>query len=133
MDHPSHRAWQGFTFEQICLDHINPIKKALGINGILSNNASWIGNTEQKSAQIDLLIDRRDHVVNICECKFSLDTFTINKSYADNLRSKISVFKEVSQTKKAVHLNMITTYGVSNNQYKDMLVQNEITMDDLFV
>jgi len=133
MDHPSHRAWQGFTFEQICLDHIIPIKKALGIDGILSNNASWIGNTEQKSAQIDLLIDRRDHVINICECKFSLDTFSINKSYADNLRSKISVFKEVSQTKKAVHLTMITTYGVSNNQYKGMLVQNEITMDDLFV
>lgn len=133
MDHPSHRAWQGFTFEQVCLDHIIPIKKALGIHGILSNNASWVGHTEHKTAQIDLLIDRRDHVINICECKFSLDTFTINKSYADNLRSKISVFREVSQSKKAVHLTMITTYGVTDNQYKDMLVQNEITMNDLFM
>ena len=80
-----------------------------------------------------MLIDRRDHVINICECKFSLDTFTISKSYADSLRSKISIFKEVSQTKKAVHLTMITTYGVTENQYKDMLVQNEIKMDDLFL
>lgn len=133
IDHPTYRAWQGFTFEQVCLDHVASIKKALGIHGIVSNQASWIGNNGIKSSQIDLLIDRRDHVVNICECKFSLDTFTINKSYADELRSKISIFKDVSQTKKAVHLAMVTTYGVSDNQYKDMLVQNEITMDDLFI
>lgn len=99
------------------------------ISGIQIQSFSW--NNPQ--AQIDSIIDRSDNVINICECKFSLDTFTIIKSYTDNLRSKISVFKEVSGTKKAIHLRMISTYGVTDNQYKDMLVRNEITIYDLFV
>jgi uncharacterized protein len=132
IDNPAHRAWQGFTFEQVCLDHIIPIKKALGISGIQSQHHSWRGGLAKKNAQIDVLIDRRDQVINLCECKFSLDTFTIDKSYADNLRSKISVFKNVTKTKKSVYLTMITTYGVDKNKYANLLVQNEIVMDDLF-
>lgn len=77
IDNPQQRVWQGITFEQVCLDQI---KKALGINGIKSNHASWRGKTESKQAQVDLLIDRRE-VINLSECKFSLDTFTIDKEY----------------------------------------------------
>lgn len=132
IDQPTHRAWQGFTFEQVCLDHIVQIKKSLGISGIQAEHAARRGTTEDKGAQIDLLIDRRDHVINLCECKFHLDTFSINKSYADALRSKITVFKEVSKTKKAVHLTFISTYGLHRNQYSDMLIHNEVTMDALF-
>lgn len=132
IDQPSHRAWQGFTFEQVCLDHILQIKKALGISGIQAEHAAWRGSMEDKGAQIDLLIDRRDHVINLCECKFHLDTFSIDKSYADSLRSKITVFKEVSKTKKALHLTFVSTYGLHRNQYSDMLVHNEVTMDAFF-
>ncbi len=133
IDNPVQRTWQGFAFEQICIDHIGQIKKALGISGVQSNHASWKGSTEEKSAQVDLLIDRRDQVINLCECKFSLDTFAIDKEYAEKLRSKISTFKTVSKTRKAVFLTMITTYGVEKNKYANQLVQNEVTMDDLFV
>ena len=132
-DSPLLRTWQGFTFEQVCLDHVSQIKKALGIHGIQSNNLSWKGKTPEKGAQIDLLIDRRDHVVNICECKFWIDSFVIDKEYAQKLKSKISVFKEVTKIKKAVFLTMITTYGVEKNANAAALVQNEITMDDLFI
>lgn len=132
IDQPTHRAWQGFTFEQVCLDHVPQIKKALGISGIQAEQASWRGATEDKGAQIDLLIDRRDHVITICECKFPLDTYTINKEYADQLRAKLSVFKEVSKTKKAVHLVFVSSYGLHHNSYSDMLVQGEVTMDALF-
>ncbi|MBL7815736.1 MAG: AAA family ATPase [Saprospiraceae bacterium] len=133
LDHPVQRAWQGFTFEQICIDHVCQIKKALGIHGIQSHHASWKGATAEKSAQIDLLIDRRDQVINLCECKFSLDTFSIDKAYSEKLRSKIQVFKTATKTQKAVFLTMITTYGVEKNKYANALVQNEVTMDDLFV
>ena len=132
IDHPAHRAWQGFTFEQVCLDHVGQIKKALGISGIQAEHAAWRGFTGDKSAQIDLLIDRRDHVITICECKYHLDSFTIQKDYSDQLRSKISVFKEASKTKKAVHFAFVSTYGLHRNQYSDMLVQSEVTMDALF-
>ena len=133
IDHPVQRTWQGFAFEQICLDHVWQIKNALGIRGVQSNNVSWKGSTPQKSAQIDLLIDRRDQVINLCECKFSLDTFSIDKAYAEKLRSKIAVFKTVTQSKKSVFLTMITTYGVENNQYANLLVRNQVMMNDLFV
>ncbi len=132
LDNPSHKAWQGFTFEQICLDHVPQIKKALGIQGVLSKEAAWRGGTEEKSAQIDLLIDRRDQVINVCEAKFSLGAFAISKDYSEKLREKISVFKAVSKTRKAVFLTMITTYGTEKNKHATALVQNEVTMDDLF-
>jgi uncharacterized protein len=132
IDNPAQRAWQGFTFEQVCINHITQIKKALGIHGIQSNNVSWKGATEEKSAQIDLLIDRRDQVINVCECKFSLDVFSIDKAYSEQLRSKIATFKAATTTKKAVFLTMITTYGVEKNKYAHALMQNEVIMDDLF-
>ena len=132
LDQPTHRAWQGFTFEQVCLDHVAQIKKALGISGIQAEQAAWRGATEDKGAQIDLLIDRRDHVITICECKFPLDRYTINKEYADQLRAKLSVFKEVSKTKKAVHLAFVSSYGLHPNSYSDLLVQSQVTMDALF-
>lgn len=132
IDNPLHRAWQGFTFEQVCIDHILQIKKALGISGILTRSASWRGEIDGKGAQIDLVIERRDHVINICEMKFSIDSFTINKDYAAKLRKKIDVFKKVTKTKYSVFLTMITTYGIDNNQYAKSLVQNDITMEDLF-
>ncbi len=132
IDSPVHRVWQRFTFEQVCLDHILPIKKALGISGIQSQHHSWRGAIEEKKAQIDLLIDRRDQVINLCECKFHLDTFTIDKAYSEQLRSKITTFKAATQTKKAVYLTMITSYGITKNQYANVLIQNDITMDDLF-
>lgn len=132
LDHPTLRSWQGIAFEQICIDHINPIKKALGISGILSNDVSWRGGTAEKSDQVDLLIDRRDQVINLCECKFSMDTFAIDKDYAEKLRSKIAIFKTVTKTKKAVFLTMITTYGLEKNKYALGMVQNEVVMDELF-
>jgi len=86
----------------------------------------------EKGAQIDLLIDRRDQVINICECKFSLDEFSIDKAYSEKLRSKIATFKTVTKTKKSVFLTMITTYGTAKNKYANLLMQNEVTMDALF-
>ncbi len=133
IDNPSYRAWQGFAFEQICLDHVRQIKIKLGIEGIQSKNVTWKGSNEKNSAQIDLLIDRRDQVINLCECKFSIDKFTIDKSYAENIRQKLSIFKSSTKTKNAVFLTMITTYGVTINAYANQLMQNEIVMDDLFV
>ena len=132
IDNPVHRAWQGFTFEQVCISHIEQIKKALGIHGILSREANWKGRNEEKYAQIDLLIDRRDQVINICEAKFSIDKYVITKEYAEKLRRKISVFKEVTKTKKSVFMTMITTYGIEKNKYSTSIIQNEVTMNDLF-
>ena len=78
-----------------------------------------------------MLIDRRDRIINACEMKFSENAFEITKEYDENLRHKVSVFKEITETKKAVQLVMVTTYGVKKNMYSSR-IQNEVTMEDLF-
>lgn len=131
MGNPSQRAWEGFTFEQVCIDHVPQIKQALGIQGVLTKEAVWKGGTAEQSVQVDLLIDRRDQVINICEAKFSMGMFEISKDYAEQLREKIQVFKSATGTRKSVYLTLLTTFGLQKNKHAAM-VQNVITIDDLF-
>lgn len=131
IDTPQHRAWSGYSFEQVCLTHIQQIKHSLGISGVHCNIASWRGKTGENGAQIDLIIDRNDMVINVCEMKYSISPFAIDKKYAENLRNKIGVFKEETKTRKSVFLTLITTFGIKQNEYSGM-VQSEIKMSALF-
>ena len=92
----------------------------------------FTGNEYLPGIQIDLLIDRNDQAINICEMKFHQKEFTISKSYAEQLRRKISVFSEVSKTKKQIFLTMITTFGLIENKHSQGLVDNQLLMDVLF-
>jgi hypothetical protein len=133
IDSSVHRTWSGYTFELLALTHIDAIKAALGISGVSTSVCSWRSskNASATGSQIDLLIDRNDNIINICEIKYSQGKFTIDKSYAQNLRNKIDTFIAETKTSKAIHLTMITTYGIVQNEYSSM-VQSEITMDELF-
>ena len=132
IDTPGYRAWSGYAFEQICLYHIYQIKLALGISGVISHTFSWKSQAKEQGAQIDLIIDRRDQVINLCEMKFSVSPFVITKSYANQLRNKIAVFRAETGTKKALYLTMITTYGVNKNKHSVDLIQNDLEMEILF-
>ena len=127
--------WQGLAFEQICWDHVKNIKKALGIEGIYSETSVWNkkGTTENKGAQIDLIVDRKDRIINLFEIKFSINEYTITKSYDENLRNKIAAFKNFTNTKKTVFLTMITTFGLVKNQYFGSSTSSEVTLNDLFL
>lgn len=131
---PSWKSWSGIAFEGICMKHIRQVKKALGIAGVQTEESVWRLNAgkDETGAQIDLLIDRKDHCINICEIKFSTDPFTIEKRYAAELQQKISAFREKTKTRKTIFLTMITTYGVKENMHYTGLVQNELTMQALF-
>lgn len=136
LDTSTYRAWSGYAFEQVCLYHVQQIKEALSIAGIYTQTFSWKSTTskdsKEKGAQIDLLIDRRDHVINLCEVKFSLAPFTITKAYAAQLQQKISTFKAETETTKSIYLTMITTYGLKQNAYSINLVRNDLNMNVLF-
>ena len=136
LDHPSRRSWAGLTFEQVCRDHIAQIKYRLGISGILTSESSWAcapvtDDEKSKGAQIDLLIERRDRVINICEIKHSINEYEIDKEYERTLRDKIDAFRRETGTKNTLQLTMITTYGVRKNKYSG-LISNQITLEDLF-
>jgi uncharacterized protein len=132
MDSAKYKTWSGYAFENVCLWHIPAIKRALGINGIYSEDSSWRSHNKEENAQIDLLIDRKDNVISVCEMKFANDEFIITKDYAEKLKRKLRVFKTESKTKKSLFLTMITTFGVQKNSHFLGLVQNSLTLEDLF-
>ena len=133
VDTPKYRAWTGYAYEQICMYHLPQIKNKLGISGVYTTVSSWRSKKTEQGAQIDLIIDRRDNIINLCEIKFSINPFIVTNKYAGELKNKIGVFETETQTRKTVFLTMITTYGVKQNIYSTGLFQNEMKMDDLFV
>jgi len=128
-----YKIWTGFCFESVCIKHVEQIKEGLKIAGIISTYGSWISKDSKQGAQIDLLIDRNDNVINICEMKFYNSAFTIDKKYAGEISNKINTFASQTKTKKNVYVTFVTTYGLVMNQYSNQLVQKELTMDHLFV
>ena len=131
---PRQANWRGLAFERLCLWHIPQIKKKLGISGVLTNVHSWLhvpDDVYPLGAQIDLLLDRADNVINVCEMKYSTGAYAITKDEMVRLDNRIEMFDRVTGTNKAVHLTMVTAHGIVRNDYAD-LVQSEVTLDDLF-
>lgn len=130
---PKFNAWIGIAFERACLLHIDQIRKKLGISGVITAIHSWQKKNEDLThgAQIDLLIDREDGVINVCEMKYYSGQYAITKKDCAGLQNKLDAFSNSINTKKAVHVTMITSYGIVPNEYSSM-VQSEIIADDLF-
>lgn len=135
IDSALHRAWSGIAFERVCLQHITQIKDALGISGVLSNVYSWRTEADEQKGidktQIDLLIDRNDGVINLCEIKFSGQEYVISEEEEMKLRRRRGNFIEATQTKKAVHITLVTPYGLKQNSHS-AIAQNVITLQSIF-
>ena len=130
----AYKSWSGYVFEGICLKHIQQIKKALSIAGVYSEASSFYkkGTQQSKGLQIDLLIDRNDHVINLFEIKFYNAPFLMTKDYAKHLREKVGLFRAFSKTSKQIFLSMITSLGLVPNEHSRSLVDYSLTIDDLF-
>ena len=128
---PAHATWAGYAYEILCLLHIPQIRKALGISGVLTGIYSWRSATRDPGAQIDLVIERGDQVINLCEIKYASSEYAIDKAYDQILRNKRSAFMEETRTRKAAQTTLITTYGLRRNAYQAG-VPFEVTLDDLF-
>lgn len=130
------RAWSGLAFERVCLEHVPQIKAALGIAGVYTEVNSWQCNKDEEKgvlgSQIDLLIVRRDQVINICEMKYSETDYVVDAKFDKAQKRKISDFIKKTGTKYAIHSTLITTYGIEDNAYSAEL-QSIITSDDLFM
>ena len=133
VDNPARRTWTGLAFEQVSLLHVDQIKAALGISGIGTEVCSWRygGDEYTPGAQIDLLIDRRDKVTNICEMKYAHDDFEVTSKLEKELRNRKSTFASVTKTKNSLQLTLVTPWGLKINANSGIFNQC-ITMDDLF-
>lgn len=128
---PGYYAWRGNAFELVCLHHIEQLKTALGIRSVETHEAGWQSFDNDSRAQIDLLIDRKDGVINLCEMKYTDDPFEITKIEHDKLKHRLSVFKEEEKPNKAVHITLISANGFKQGPYNSV-AQNFLTGDDLF-
>jgi len=132
---PAVNTWRGLAFERLCMEHVPQIRKALGIAGVLTNTYTWrhvADDVYPVGVQIDLLIDRADRLVNMCEMKWSSEPFTIDKEYAEKLRQKASVYSTVAtKGRRGVHITLVTPYGVAENMYR-FTPHSVVTLDDLF-
>jgi uncharacterized protein len=133
-DTPGWKSWSGLAFETICLKHTYAIKKALGIAGIYSENSIWKSKPVKNgsAAQIDLVINRRDNSINLCEIKFYENEFTIDKKYAAQLENKKHQFKLQTQTKKHLFITLISTHPLQQNANSIGLIDSVVTLDKLF-
>lgn len=133
---PSWRAWAGFAFEGVCYSHVTQIRKALKLDKISCETGAWRyvpkKRSKEKGAQIDLLFDRDDDVISICEIKYSKNQFAIDKPYSQNLINKIATFEKYFASSKHHSFVMITTMGVKRNVWSEDLVEAEVTLEDLF-
>lgn len=128
---PMHAAWSGMAFEMLCLSHLRQMKQALGIAGVQTMACAWRGDDGKRGAQLDLLIDRKDETVNLCEMKYAKDEFEITREYEQQLQRKVDVFTQATRTRKSIHLTLVTTFGVKENAHSG-IVQSQVTLDDLF-
>lgn len=132
---PAWKTWVGLSFESICYKHIDQIRQALNIDpGALVGTWRYVSkaNEEGQGAQIDLLFDRLDGAITLCEIKYSDKPFAIDKSYAQEIERKIQVFKKHTKTKKQLFFSMITTMGLKPTMYSEEKISSEATLDDLF-
>jgi uncharacterized protein len=132
---PAYKSWAGYAFESICLKHIRQIKQSLGISGIYSEASSFYkkGTAQDAGFQIDMLLDRNDHTINLFEIKYYNKPFTLTKEGADDLRQKLWQFQNNTKSVKHINWIFITTFGIIPNQNTVGLVAKAITMDELFI
>jgi AAA+ ATPase superfamily predicted ATPase len=128
---PKLNSWRGYAFEIVCLWHIDQIEQGLGIWGVNTSVSSWKSSSVMPGAQIDLVIDREDRVVNLCEMKYAHDEFEVTARDEEVLRNKITAFTQETRTRKTVFLTFVAPYGVKHGKHAG-IVRAQITMDDLF-
>ena len=124
---PLHNTWAGLAFERVCLQHIDQIKASLGFGGVVCTAHSW----SNPKAQIDLLIDRNDGIINICEMKYSKGKYNLDGAEMQRIQNRVESFIAESGTEKSIHITLITSNGVSVAS-ETSAIQSQLTMDDLF-
>jgi len=128
------KIWGGYAYENLCIRHLPQLKKALGISGVYATSSTFLhrGNEEEQGAQIDLVLDRNDQVINLFEIKFYNAEISLTETEAKSLRNKMWVFQQATQTRKHLMLTMVTTFGLKHNMHSLGLVEKVLTLEDLF-
>lgn len=125
-------SWRGNAFENVCFNHVEQLKKSLGISGVNTSSSAWSKRAnDEEGTQIDLLIIRDDNVINLCELKFYSGEYDVDNKYYKTLMNRESILQKEVSPKTAIRSTLITTFGLKKNEYSNVF-SNVILMDDLF-
>ena len=130
----SAKTWAGYAYENTCLKHLPGIKKALGISGVFTRGTTFFqkGGEDGRGAQIDLVLDRNDQIINLFEIKFYNTEFMLTEADAKAIRHQMQVFREKTKTKKHLMPVLLSTFGMEHNKHSLGLIEKSLTMDALF-
>lgn len=128
---PAVNGWLGLAYERVCMAHVDQIKRALGIEGVMTEAYSWRSREKQHPAQVDLLIERADKMINLCEIKYSETPFVLTQEEYLNIGRRVESFREATQTRYGIVPTLITTYGLASGMYADC-IHASVVLDDLF-
>ena len=115
------------AFGQVCLEHLEQIKKALGFSAVISTTHSWTTH----GTQIDLLIDRNDGIINVCEMKYSKGKYALSQEDIERMQNRVNRLQEETGTTKTIFQTLITSYGLTSGS-DTHTIHSQLTMDDLF-
>ena len=136
MGTPKLNTWNGLAFERVCLLHVDQIRRALGISGVITTVCSWVCAADEKKglqgSQIDLLLVRGDHVINLLEMKYTDHPYVLTKKDYESLQKKKNDFYLAENPASSVHVTMVTPFGLAKNTLAAE-IQSQVTMEDLFV
>jgi AAA+ ATPase superfamily predicted ATPase len=129
----SYKIWSGYAFESLCLKHVSEIKRAMGVQNVYTETSSYrhVGDKAADGFQIDLIIDRKDMTINLCECKFYESSFEITQKYASQLKWRKSTFRTVTNTKKNIFTTLISNHPIKENEHSLESIDVRITVSDL--
>lgn len=131
MEESRRNAWAGYAFEQVCIHHVRQIRQALGISGIASDICTWYYKDKDRGAQIDLIIDRSDKFIDLCEMKYCIGEYELKKDYVEWMRTRRDLFKEITGSRKSLRLTMVSSGGIKQGKYSST-IQGKVGLDDLF-
>lgn len=129
---PMQNTWYGHAFERVCLIHVAEIKQALHLDRIYCEYYAWRSKEAEPAAQIDLLLDRADGIITICEMKYSKEVYTLKKKEYDNIQNRVGAFIEENGSRKGVQVVMVTTFGLKQNLYTSVFADKSLVLKDLF-
>jgi hypothetical protein len=127
------KSWAGYAFENLCFKHLIQIKKSLGIEGVYTEFYAFqsLGNKNTPGAQIDLLIDRNDGIINLCEIKFNDQKYVLTKSETQKIQHRIDVFKRTTKTQKTIFPTLIAALGSIDNEHTTGFIQQKLSLENL--
>ena len=131
LNQPRTNTWRGLAFERVCMQHVGQIKEALGIAGILADVYAWRAPVKAGGAQIDMVIDRGDRMINVCEMKYTSEDYSFSANEKEKFLRRIEQFRSATNTRKGILPTLVTTFGLTRNA-NGAMIANVVTLDDLF-